>query len=495
MSKLIILGIDGMDWLSTQNMLSELKNIKALSETGLVTELDSIYPPDSIPSWISIFTGMDPSEHGVLESIDYFKKDARGFKVDLDTFKGKTFWDEASRIGKKVIVINPLLAYPPWKVNGIMASGPVFISGKVLTFPDHLKDNFPPPPLGGIVDFPTKKELETFAEKTMRETELIVQYAIKLMKKHEWDLVFISLLTLDRISHFFWRFQDPDDPTYPGSNRFEDVIKNFYRAIDNYIGMLLSESDEDTLILILSDHGHGRRPTLLFNLNQLLMEHGYLKSRIKGNRYLSPKFYLEKAKNLTLETLHRLDMEDISYKVAKILPWTRKMKKGDFITDYTSNIASASKFGGNNPFGGIDISKELCERNGLSYEKVRDEIINLLMSVTDREGKKIFRWVKRREEIYNGPKLEVFPELLYEMEPEYGTSWSLYVPLITINPRHRKISGGHRQKGVLAVGPLRGWKIIKENISPLNIKQTVINILTGGVRKEEMQRKSFLEKD
>ena len=182
MSKLIVLGIDGMDWLSTQKLLSELKNIKNLSESGVVTELDSIYPPDSIPSWISIFTGMDPSEHGILESIDYFKKDAKGFKVNIDTFKGKTFWDEASKIGKKVIVINPLLAYPPWEVNGVMASGPVFISGEVLTFPEDFKVNYPPPPLGGIVDFPTKKELKAFAAKTMRETELIVQYAIKIMR-------------------------------------------------------------------------------------------------------------------------------------------------------------------------------------------------------------------------------------------------------------------------------------------------------------------------
>ncbi|MCP4761580.1 MAG: hypothetical protein GY870_07345 [archaeon] len=33
--------------------------------------LKSISPPDSIPAWITIFTGKSPAEHGVLDSIDY----------------------------------------------------------------------------------------------------------------------------------------------------------------------------------------------------------------------------------------------------------------------------------------------------------------------------------------------------------------------------------------------------------------------------------------
>jgi len=494
MARLIVLGIDGMDWLLTGEYLDELENIKSTFSRGYMGRMDSIFPPDSIPSWISIFTGLDPSEHGVLESIDYFKKDAKGFKVNIDTFRGKTFWDAAGELGKDVIVVNPLLAYPPWEVKGIMASGPVFISGEVLTFPEKIKSTFPPPPLGGIVDFPSKNELERFAEKTFSETEQIVDYTIKLMKNNPWDLVFVSLLTLDRISHFFWRFHDREDPTYPGSNRFEEVIKDFYKRIDGYIEMLLDASGKDAVIMVVSDHGHGRRPTLLFNLNQLLMEHGYLESKVKGVKFLNPRYHLERAKNLVLETLHRLDLEDVSYKVAKVLPWTRKMKKGDFITDYSSNLASASKFGGNNPFGGVEISMKLCGQRGIDYEKLRDEIIELLLSVKDKNGKSVFRWAKRREELYNGPFLSNFPDILYEMEPEYGTSWSLFTPIITLNPRHRKISGGHRQGGVMMIGPLDGWMVKEENINPLNIKSSVLKVISDGSYGGEPGRESFIDK-
>ena len=484
-----------MDWILLNQYIDKLKTIRRITDLGHVDKLPSIFPPDSIPSWISIFTGLDPSEHGILESIDYFKKDVKGFSVNLDTFKGKTFWDAAGEIGKKVIVVNPLLAYPPWEVNGVMASGPVFMSGEVKTYPPEVKERFDIPPLGGIVDFPTKKELADFAEKTRRETEQIVDFSIELLKHFDWDVSFISLLTLDRVSHFFWRFQDENDPTYPGKNELENVIKDFYLFIDSSLDRMLEAAGEDTMLLVVSDHGHGRRPTLLFNLNQLLMEHGYLKSKIKGPRLLSARYYIERLKDLTLETLHRLDMEDLSYRIAKIFPWTRKLKKGDFITDSSTNIASASKFGGTNPFGGIDISKKLCEEKGLSYEKVRDEIIELCKKVHGKDGNPVFKWIKRREELYSGPFLKNFPDLLYEMDPRYGTNWSVHLPLITVNPRHRKISGGHRRNGVFIVGPLKGWKINPENISPLNIRQSVLNFLTEGRASESAKRKSFLERD
>ena len=127
MRRLVVIGIDGMDWLVTKPLISQMPALQKIADAGYAGEMPAIFPPDSIPSWISIFTGMDPSEHGILETIDYFKKDAKEFSVDTGSFRGRTFWDRVSALGKKVIVVNPLMAYPPWKVNGVMASGPVFI--------------------------------------------------------------------------------------------------------------------------------------------------------------------------------------------------------------------------------------------------------------------------------------------------------------------------------------------------------------------------------
>jgi predicted AlkP superfamily phosphohydrolase/phosphomutase len=501
MSRIVVIGIDGMDWQVLEPLLPILPNLRAIADTGFAGGMDSIFPPDSIPSWVSIFTGLDPSEHGILESIDYFKKDARQFSVDTGRFRGKTFWDAASAMGKRSIVVNPLLAYPPWDVKGIMASGPVFISGEAEIRPESIRDRYRLPSLGGIVDFPEKRELSSFAEKSIAETRDIVDFAVKLLDSEPWDLAFVTLLTLDRIFHFFWRYHDPGDPTHPRRSAHGDTVREFHRFLDECVGRIVRSAGPDATVLILSDHGHGMRPTLHFNVNRLLLENGLLESRIKGPRILSPRYHIDRAKDVALETLHRLDLEDLSYRFARIFPWTRKLKKGDFLTERSGNIATASAFGGNNPFGGIDVSKERCAEKGLEYERVRDAIIALLAGVRDARGEPVFLWTKRREEIYNGPHIDKFPDVLYEMAARYGTSWSIYRPLVTVNPRHRKISGGHRTRGVLIVGPLGGRTVRREYLSPLNIGATVLDVLSSGSPGEKPVRvpdgargTSFLER-
>lgn len=495
MSKILVIGIDGMDWNVLEPLLPELPNLSRIADSGYAGKLVSIFPPDSIPSWISIFTGLDPSEHGILESIDYFKKDIKQFSIDTSAFRGKTFWDRASEIGKRVLIVNPLLAYPPWPVNGIMASGPVFVSGETATTPSDVISKYRVPPLGGIVDFPEKRELRAFKEKTAEDTLRIAEFASALMANEEWDLAFVTFLTLDRMQHFFWRYQDPEDPTYPGRNRHETAIKDFHLLLDRCVGMLLENCSRDCIVMILSDHGHGRRPAMHFNLNELLRSRGYLESRIGGPKFLSARYHIDRAKNAALEILHRLDLEDLSYRLARVFPWTRKLKKGDFLTDPRGNLATASEFGGNNPFGGIEISRIRCREEEIDYEKLRDEIIALLLGVRDIRGRELFLWVKRREELYSGPYLEKLPDILFEMIPEYGTAWSLYRPLFTLNPRHRKISGGHRSSGVLLIGPLQGWHLVEERISPLRVADSIVSIVCDSDEIAEISnRRSFLEK-
>jgi predicted AlkP superfamily phosphohydrolase/phosphomutase len=501
MSRIVVIGIDGMDWQVLEPLLSDLPNLRTIAQSGFAGEMHSIFPPDSIPSWVSIFTGLDPSEHGIVESIDYFKKGFKQFAVDTAAFRGRTFWDAAGRMEKEVIIVNPLLAYPPWNVRGIMASGPVFISGESRMLPERLRERYVLPPLGGIVDFPEKRELASFVDKSKAETRAIVEFTVKLLENEPWDLAFVTLLTLDRIFHFFWRYHDPGDPTHPGRSAHGGVIRDFHRFLDECVGKIAAAAGPDAVILIVSDHGHGMRPTLHFNVNQLLFEKGLLASRIRGPKALSPRYHIERAKNVALETLHRLDLEDVSYRVARLFPWTRKLKKGDFLTDRSANIATASEFGGNNPFGGIDISKARCEESGIDYERLRDEIIAILLNVKDTAGGRIFLWARRREEIYGGSHIDRFPDILYEMSARYGTSWSLHRSLVTVNPRHRKISGGHRATGVLLAGPLGDRTVRREAISPLNIGATVLAVLSERAAgeplppgAEDMRGTSFLER-
>ena len=170
-NQVVVLGIDGMDFDYVSTILAELPNIRKLSKEGIVTPFKSVFPPDSIPSWITCYTGKDPSEHGILESVNYFAKgDAHG-NVDTSAFQGRTFWDVLSNAGHKVCIINPFMAYPVWSVNGLMVNGPVFIDGTIQSSDPALTAGLNmPQSLGGIVDFPSKNSMGEFVEKTFSDT-------------------------------------------------------------------------------------------------------------------------------------------------------------------------------------------------------------------------------------------------------------------------------------------------------------------------------------
>ena len=80
--KVVLLGFDGMDYDLTKEMIDKglLPNLKKLSENGSFAPLLSVFPPDSIPSWITTYTGLDPSDHGILEHVNYLLGDEKNTK-------------------------------------------------------------------------------------------------------------------------------------------------------------------------------------------------------------------------------------------------------------------------------------------------------------------------------------------------------------------------------------------------------------------------------
>ena len=64
--KLIILGIDGMDWDVIVRYKDVLPNLYGLMQKNNYPHLRSVFPADTTPAWSTIYTGLDPSEHGII---------------------------------------------------------------------------------------------------------------------------------------------------------------------------------------------------------------------------------------------------------------------------------------------------------------------------------------------------------------------------------------------------------------------------------------------
>jgi len=95
-------------------------------------------------------------------------------------------------------------------------------------------------------------------------------------KFHE-GLFFFYFSSLDLNAHMMWRLTDPAHPAYDAglAAQYGNALEEFYQQIDQVLGEVLPKVDENTTLLVLSDHGFApyRRS---FNLNTWLLENGYI---------------------------------------------------------------------------------------------------------------------------------------------------------------------------------------------------------------------------
>ncbi|MHA2040092.1 MAG: hypothetical protein ACW98X_27105, partial [Promethearchaeota archaeon] len=61
----------------------------------------------------------------------------------------------------------------------------------------------------------------------------------------------------------------------------------------------------------------------------------------------------------------------------------------------------------------------------------------------------VFKWIKKREQIYHGEYKNKIPDILFELEGEYGVGMDFFTSAVTPNYTHKKISGGHKSEAVL----------------------------------------------
>jgi len=439
--KTIMIILDGYDYSYVKGHLEELSFWKKLDEEGKLAPLESVVPADSIPSWTTIYTGLNPAEHGVIESIDYlnFKKKIKG---DYSVIKGKSFWDVLGEKGKKVFVFNPFMAYPAWDVNGLMICGPVFEGGEISTNKPELVDIGSLPPLGGLVDNPNDKTMPAFFKNNMKLTQDQFDAFDKYMSSGDYDFAFLGILTSDRMQHFLWKYNDPTDNWYKKGNRMEGTILKMYQLMEKNVKAIIEKYGDEYNVVVISDHGHGRRVQKTFYVNQWLINEGIIGDKSKKKRFI------EYSKNLTLKTLANLKIVEPGTRFFKQFKFAHKVKNADYVFDTPKKKVYAPKFDGCNPFGGISVNREAFSSDE-EYEKMRQKIIDDLVKVKDGD-KQVVLWAKRREEIYEGAKVNNFPEIVYRMDSDYGVDRGLFGHrLFGINAMHEIISGGHKFEGII----------------------------------------------
>lgn len=462
MSKLLLIGIDSLEPAVLEKLGPQLPNFTRLRQSNPAVKMTSVFPVDSLPAWITIYTGVNPAKHGIVYSFDIFESSLRDIlSIDASIFKGKTFWDRVSMSGKKVCALFPMMVYPPWAVNGAMVTktlaerrvkdAPEWVTEReTMAFPSWVMEKYQIPQFmrGVYGKHPGKKNLPRWGEDAKRALVEEAELALKIGRDFDPDLMFVSLSWLDIIQHRVWRFFDSADPTYPGDNPYGDIIKEAYQLLDQIVGKFFAQYP-GVPTMIFSDHGHGIRPARVVNINKLLRQKGFLFSR--GGLY---PYLLEWARNALLGSVNRLELD---YWLVKLSTGTKalsSMSKGIYMStanlDMTRTVAYLSSFAGVKSYshGGIEIERRNLKDK--DYEGVRESIIRDLLSLSSAQSGSLVEWARCREDLYQGDLVaKAYPDIVFHLKEGYGTGWGIRGPLMGAAYDHNLAPGGHKKNAVL----------------------------------------------
>lgn len=121
-------------------------------------------------------------------------------------------------------------------------------------------------------------DIRDFVQQTrLAREETIEQYRYLL---DTWDggFLFSYFGSADQVSHVLWGItRDSTHPAYEPAehDQFRNVIPDIYEEFDALVGETLDRIDDDTLLVVMSDHGFASWKRT-FHLNSWLVEHGYM---------------------------------------------------------------------------------------------------------------------------------------------------------------------------------------------------------------------------
>ena len=484
MSRLIILGLDGatFDLILPWAAEGKLPAFARLLSTGSHAPLQSVIHPFTAQAWSSMVTGANAGKHRIF---DFWERDfgVYGFRLTNASYRAApALWKLISQVGRRVIVVNVPMTYPPEPVNGLLISGwdtPGL--GAAYTYPESLKAELPELAGQPYVIVPDDWKWSAAGRgdaalaELLREVDVRMTVVRKLMAREPWDLCFFVVSAPDGAAHFLWKYHDASHPLHDAAEAARtftaDPMLQVYQRVDHHLAVLLDGLPPDTRVILVSDHGEGPLGDVEIHLNLWLAQQGLLHFRAQRTRRTLPalgRTMIAKAVNRGKHLLYgRVSFSTLA-RLRRLWPDRFRAALGEesFFpgVDWSRTTAYSEEVRGNVWVNLQGRDPQGIVPPGAEYEAVRDRVITGLSQLTDpRTGRRLVRRVWRREERFSGPFVERIPDLLVEAldckegEAEYpdlfrprgGYRGADPVHHLTVpEMKRRRTTGSHRSQGI-----------------------------------------------
>lgn len=397
--RVAVIGLDAADWEFLDPWLREgdLPNLSRLATEGARGPLASTLPPFSGPAWATFMTGLDPGGHGLFDFVMEDPRTGRPVLARSDLVGGRTIWEAAAAGGRRAVVVNVPVTWPPRPYDGVIVTGMLTPKGKPFAHPPGLVEEI----RARLPDYRCDFDVELKAEPGEMRASLDgiarqnADLMLHLLGRGSWDLFVGVFTTTDRAKHLFW-------------GERETFVREHYRKVDRAVGDLLAAAGPDALVLLLSDHGFHTVRTK-FYMNRWLRQRGWL-----GVRPAKPAEATSEEEKGLREGLEVFLKPARTKRGLFARLFGRRDEEGGLEVDPARTRAylySAWTNGvkvnlrGRGPGGIVE--------PGAEYERLRDGIIAGLRELRfPGSDRPLFDWVGRREEAYRGARMEWAPDVV-----------------------------------------------------------------------------------
>jgi predicted AlkP superfamily phosphohydrolase/phosphomutase len=248
--------------------------------------------------------------------------------------------------------------------------------------------------------------------------------------------------------HALWRFMDHNHPRHE-SSPYQHAIRDAYQLVDNYIGQMLAELPDEANVLVMSDHGFGPLHNMV-NLNVFLMQTGLLKLRRDPWTQLKAAAFRQ---GLTPAAVYRavekIGLQNMATRVSKN---TRNNVVGKFLSFDSVDWSKTTAYSMGH-VGQIYLNVAGREPHGIvteaDYEQKRQEVLDALSDLKDKNGRPLITKIILREETYQGPYAQNGPDIHLIIDDYNMIAFPLFATdNKIITQQIRGDSGCHRREGI-----------------------------------------------
>ena len=365
----VVLGLDGVPYTLLKNLKNKgrIPNMASIFGKGYFGQMSVCIPEISSVSWSSFMTGAQSGEHGIYGFVDLEPGTYKMYFPNFTHIKVPALWDDMAAQARKTVVINMPATYPARQIDGALISGFVAIDINKAVYPPSLTARLNE--MGYRIDLDTARAREDHdflfrdLDDTLESRERAVDF---LWNEIDWDLFIVVVTGTDRLMHFLWdAYEDEKHPYHQNFLDYFDKVDSLAgRLFDRFLDLNGSQDGKNQFCMF-SDHGFTKIETEVY-LNHWLQENGYL--RFQNG---SPETIMDIGPG---STAFALDPSRIYVNL-----------KGKY------------------PLGTIDVK---------DYDRVRRELKQGLEALTFEDNKKIVKKVYNREELYQGPNVDIAPDLV-----------------------------------------------------------------------------------